>query len=247
MKTVISPRYTDHTSWIASLPGRLEQGDGNVIYDKRNKLVRFSNGIITVVVKRYKIPNLAQRIFYTFFGKTKAAKAFAFAEEYRKRGIATPAEVAYMESSKHGLFYKGYFVSLAVDGIDPRPVLEQQPQPKLLAIMAKQIQRLHLAGIIHGDLNLSNMMLLPDGRLEMIDINRSTFRKTPIIDRNQCLDNLTRLTHIRPLYSALLSEYAKLQKWNAEAFVADGLNRLDNFEAKKARKKQIKKWLHLKV
>ena len=64
----------------------------------------------------YPAANDNQQVVYTFFRPTKAARAFRFAAEFRKRGIVTPHEMAYIEQKEHGLFTTGYFISEEVTG-----------------------------------------------------------------------------------------------------------------------------------
>lgn len=99
MKIVIHPEFADAASFIKQLPQFFEQ-EGELLYDSRNKVKRYKVNGKDMVVKRYKRPNMIQRIVYTFFKKSKTERAYLFAGMLRERGFDTPHEVAYIEQRK---------------------------------------------------------------------------------------------------------------------------------------------------
>lgn len=125
MKIEYNPEYKNNlkvTEFIEKLPSRFEQ-EGSVLFSGRNVIKSFvinpaDNILKQVVVKRYKFPNAIQRIAYSFFRASKAARAFHNAAQLRTRGIDTPREIAYIEEWKSGLFTYGYFIT----GFDGAPV-----------------------------------------------------------------------------------------------------------------------------
>ena len=241
MKIVVEEKYQHLADEIGRLPQRMDAGEGEVVYDSRNRVVRFTVDGLSLMVKRFKRVNAVQQVVYTFFRKTKAERAFLFATEFLKRGIDTPQPVAYMEERHHGLFTIGYFVSLETPGIETSLLLrEVQDYPRDLAeAVARQIVLMHSKGILHGDLNLSNFLFsqssLPSagevgvGSFTMIDTNRSHFTEGMPTDE-QCLDNLIRLTHRRDLYEDLVRRYALLRGWDADETVRRALALLTRFE-----------------
>ena len=240
MKIVVDERYQHLSDAVARLPQMMDEGQGEVIYDSRNRVVRFVIDGQALMVKRFKRVNIIQQVVYTFFRKTKAERAFLFAEEFLRRGIDTPPPVAYMEERCYGLFSIGYFVSLEVAGTETSQLLrEVQDYPQALAeAVAQQIVTMHNKGILHGDLNLSNLLVTTksDGSFHfiMIDTNRSHFRDSVPSDE-ECLNNLIRLTHRRDLYEDLVRCYALLRGWNADSTVSKALSLLDHFENRKLR------------
>ena len=111
MKLVFSDTYREYADYIRQIPELFERGEGELLYSERNEVCRMEHQGKVFFVKRYKRVNAIQRVVYTFFRKTKAARAYLFAQEFRRRGIDTPREIAYMETFSHGLFTVGYFVS----------------------------------------------------------------------------------------------------------------------------------------
>ena len=68
----------------------------------------------------------------------------------------------------------------------------------------------------------------------MIDINRSHFTEG-IPGREECMQNLVRITHRRDLYEFLLEQYAELREWDVSATIEEGLQQLDRFEHRRFR------------
>ena len=231
---VTAPEYAHLTSFLQQLPDRFAEGE--LVYEGRNVVRRFVVEGQTLMVKRFKKVNAIQQIIYTFFRPTKAARAFRFAKIFRERGINTPREIAYMEQKEKGLFSIGWLVTEEVEGrethLDLREV--KNYDPALAIAVAKQIVKMHQAGILHGDLNLSNFLNTKkaDGyHFQMIDINRSK-----ILDgeptREQCLKNMVRITHRRDLYEFIVRAYAKERGWDEDETARESLILLDEFEKK---------------
>lgn len=234
MKIVLSPEYQSMAEAVARLPLLMEQGGGDVVYDGRNRVCRFVVDGQRLMVKRFKRANAVQRVAYTFFRPTKAARAFRYAAEFNRRGISTPAPVAYMEQRGSGLFTVGFFVSTEAPGIEASRLLREVPDyPSALAeAVARQVVFMHSRGVLHGDLNLTNFLCTEadgDYVFSMIDINRSRFTDG-FPSRDACMDNLVRLTHRRDLYEDLVRRYARQRQWDEASAVADALCRLHRFE-----------------
>ena len=81
-----------------------------------------------------------------------------------------------------------------------RPVTEQFAQTRqgadILDALASFLLRMHNNGILHNDLNISNILYGDDTggqyRFQVIDTNRMTFNRT--LSMRQRLDNLRRLS-----------------------------------------------------
>lgn len=235
MKIVIAKDFVGHAEFIRQLPERIAEGEGELIYDGRNRVLRFRHQGLSLMVKCYKRANVVQQVAYTFFNKSKAERAFLYAGEFQRRGIDTPPAVAYMECRRFGLFFIGYFVSLEVAGTECSRLLrdvEQYP-PQLAQAVADHIVLMHSRGVLHGDLNLTNFLCVKgdDGgyRFTMIDTNRSHFCDGMPAD-DICLNNLIRLTHRRDLYRDLVSRYASLRGWDVSETASKALDLLNRFE-----------------
>lgn len=239
MRVIVDPSFCSRAGYVSQLPAMLQRGEGEVVYDGRNRVVRFRYDGLSLMVKRFKRVNVIQQVVYSFFRKSKAHRAYLFAETFRQRGIDTPQRVAYMERKKMGLFAVGYFVSLEAEGTETHLLLRevQQFSHELADAVARQVVLMHSQGILHGDLNLSNFLCrkTPSGyHFTMIDINRSHFTDGYPSDR-QCLQNLVRLTHRRDLYEYLVRSYARQRGWDEYSTAQQALQLLDLFENKRFR------------
>ena len=240
MKIVIHPKYSAYQDFVHALPTTFETS-GEPVFKKRNVVKRFlPSGFI---VKRYKRPHLVQRLAYTFWRKSKAERAYLFAEKLQALGICTPQGIAYIEVYRHGLLNDAYFVSTACD--DPSLLLlrdEAHYDTSLADALAAYLVELHEKGILHGDLNLSNILYRKEGdtvRFTLIDTNRSSFKVS--LTREECLKNLMRLTHRRDLLRYVVERYACLRGWDSETSVARVLHLLDRFEHRNDLKRKWKK------
>jgi len=192
---------------------------GKTLYDKRNIIKSFvpddtNNLHKELIVKRFKCPNLFQRIVYTFFRSSKAERAFYNAKELRGRGVKTPREIAYIEQFKSGMLKYGYFISEA-DYSHPvtEELVDKQEFNKVMAdCFAAFAAELHLKGVLHQDLNRTNVLFQPtsDGRytFSLIDNNRMKFvPEGETVPLNTCLENLTRFTFRMDLFEYVIREY----------------------------------------
>ena len=91
MKVVISPRLAtckDAVDFVNSLPETFDNS-GKTVFSGRNTIkvfkVEWGGKAQEVCVKRFKRPNAAQKIAYTFFRTTKAQRAFENAHELISR------------------------------------------------------------------------------------------------------------------------------------------------------------------
>jgi Mn2+-dependent serine/threonine protein kinase len=259
IKIVISPEYEANPlvkSFINELPTIFENS-GEILYAERNLIKKYevdkSDNILNeVVVKRYKRPNSIQKIIYSFFRSSKAERAFHNATELRKRGISTPREIAYIEITKNGLFEYGYYIS----GSDTAPPIRERliEQEEFDHNMAEDFARfaatLHEKGILHGDLNSTNV-LYHHGKngysFSVIDINRMKFFDTSVsIPKKECFDNLTRFTGRMDLYEFVLDIYIKERNWDTEIDLKEAINIKTLHDEQWRRRKSFLRKLSLK-
>lgn len=232
MKIAIHPAYSgdEVEVFLKRLP-MIFDGEGEMLYDKRNQVKRFvlPSGR-SVVVKRFKKPMLIQRIIYGFFKQTKARRAFLHAAVLRERGFETPHEIAYLEQRCGGLLTYCYFVSEE----DRAPAIyerlvAQQPFDRLMADdFAALVAALHRKNIFHGDLNPTNVLFRKrdDGHyaFSLIDTNRMRIKSPDgTFTPDECLDNLTRFLAQGELYDFVLRKYVEYRGWDIETYVARGI------------------------
>ena len=214
----INPEMSDakaFTAFVNNLPEYFST-HGRTIYDERNVIKMFTpdEAGACVVVKRFRKPNIIQRIVYSFFRKSKAQRAYRNATELLRRGVSTPTNMAYLETWQGALFEYGYYVT-AVDAAPPirdRLITPDVFDHAMAADFARFVADLHSKGILHNDLNSTNV-LYHDGidghsTFSVIDINRMKFYPhgtlPPMAER---MENLTRFTGRMDLFEYVATCY----------------------------------------
>ncbi len=232
MRIVGQPRYRE---FLEGLPAAFGTS-GRTLHSGRNQVKAFTVDGETLVAKRYRRPNIVQRVAYTFFRKGKAERAYLFAGELRRRGFDTPREIAFIETRRGGLLLDSFFVSEycalpSVESLAAGGGLDDGAVDALAGFLAS----LHGRGVLHGDLNLSNILYGRDasGALGfcLIDTNRSRFG-TPT--RGDCVENLKRLSHDRDVIRRVAGRYAVLRGWDPDRTVSAVLGAVVRFERRRA-------------
>lgn len=223
IEIVVKPEYAYLGSFIESLPEDKFVCD-EVLRDSRNRLCKVTVDNTTMVIKRFKKPNLFNRVVYSFFRKTKARRAYEYADRLFEMGIETAKPIAYIEIKKGGLFHTGYFVSEYLS----HPLLssiDEMEDSDLVYDLLKEFTEftvdLHRKGVKHNDYNLTNVLYFKkEGdvrhRFALIDINRMRFRKE--LTRKQALKQLTALNMRLPRLVMVAEGYAQAKGWNTQIF-----------------------------
>jgi tRNA A-37 threonylcarbamoyl transferase component Bud32 len=241
-KFIVNPEYKSYTKFVERLP-QIFETEGTTIYEGRNLVKVYEEKGEKFVVKRYKRPMIHQRIDYTFLRKSKARRAYDYALRLKELSIDTPEAVACVEEHKFGLFRTGYFVSTICT--DPElKILRETPDEKLIDAFAHFIVKMHEQGVLHGDLNLSNILYREDTNephgyhFTVIDTNRSRFVEQA--SKQQCLRNMVRISHIRDLNKLIIGRYAEIRGWDKDECITSVERMLDAFEKKRRIKRKIK-------
>ena len=225
MEIVINPKYSILNSFITNIPTLFDQ-EGELVYAGRNQLKCYSVEGYDIIVKRYKVPHLINRIAYTFFRPSKAKRAYEYALKLLDLGVNTPAPIAYIEQKSFGLLNHGYFISIyEKDYTDIRSLMTgEQTNDALLQELAIYIAEFHNKGVLHFDMSPGNILYKKvDNHFQftLIDINRMQF--LPKISNEirfksfkQLSDNKAVLTRIAQLYASAskLNETEAIYKIN---------------------------------
>ena len=85
MKVHIHPHYAAYESYIRAIPS--EEYEREEVYcNRRNTVERVRFGDKDFVIKKYKRPALINCLIYTWFRKSKAQRAFEYAELFSATG-----------------------------------------------------------------------------------------------------------------------------------------------------------------
>ena len=236
---------TQLVEFIKSVPNLFEN-KGDVLHNERNVIKRFTLGDKVLVVKRYKRPFLFQRFIYSFFRQTKAKRAFLNARTLRSRGFVTPLELGYIEIWKKGLFEDGYLITEYTEDAAIAELLVHRKEGfcrDLAKSFAEFVVNLHLNGIIHLDLNSTNVLYNKENNefyFSLIDINRmKVYPKGFVPSKKDCLNNLNRFTGDYDLFEFVLKAYAKKRNWNEQETVEQALHLKKRHDVCRARRKSF--------
>ncbi|MGN1235872.1 MAG: lipopolysaccharide kinase InaA family protein, partial [Bacteroidaceae bacterium] len=189
--------------FVDTLPTSFDEG-GTTVWNKRNKIKIFTfpspkakGKDIQIVVKRYKKPNFLQKLGY-ILRRHKADKAFHNALQLIDRGFATPEPLAFVELRKGRWWLTDAYYICGVTRLDN---IEGQTDRNdwnrdLAAAFAHFVAELHEKGVLHHDLNDTNVLYERNEsgqyHFEVIDINRMAFYATgDEIPLKECIENIT--------------------------------------------------------
>lgn len=248
---------TELHSFLEKIP-TIFDNEGSILHNKRNVIKSFyyhtDNGSKKeVIVKRYKKTNFIQQIIYSFFRWSKAKRAFYNANELCNRNINTPQAIAYIETKKFGLLVNAYYITKRDYNIPiARKLIEQAHFDRQLALsFAYFVAQLHQKGILHNDLNSTNVLYQQDNNthytFSLIDINRMKFYpqdNTP--NTEECLENLTRFTGRKDLFKYVIISYAESRGWHIDKTLNKALYIKEKHDVRWKRKKTFLRKLKLK-
>ncbi len=183
----IHPKYIHLKKELAKIPN----GDYECLHtfcNNRNIVEQIKVADCNFVLKRYKVPNFANRIIYTFFRRSKARRAYDNALKILRFGVSTPFPVAYIEAKQKGLFHTGYFISeyVGYDTLSKYKDIEltEAENDKFKEDFLNFTIELHEKSILPLDYNSGNIFCYKEeknGRYKfaLTDINRATFGYFP--------------------------------------------------------------------
>lgn len=179
----IHPKYAHIKEELSKIPND-DYEHIHTFCNNRNLVEQTKIRNYIFVIKKYRVPNIANRIIYTFFRKSKAQRAYNNALKILRYGINTPFPVAYIETKKKGLFHTGYFISEYMS----YPTLAEYKNINISTEESNKFKddflnftiELHEKNILPLDYNTSNIFCYKEeksGRYKfaLTDINRATF------------------------------------------------------------------------
>lgn len=245
-KIFITEQYKHNesvTQFIDDLPSSFEKG-GKLLWNGRNMVKSFlqtDNNVI--VVKRFKSLGVIQKLIY-LFRKHKAYNAFHNGIKLLERGIQTPEPIACIELTSMGFIEKAYYICKRNGNPPIEDLLYRDDWDHDLAIaFAGFAYKLHKAGVLHHDLNDTNVRYSQEGgnyEFSLIDINRMSFYNNiediPMKDR---IENLTRFTNRLSLFEVVAREYARLCNLDIETWIPVAIEQKKKHDLNRYRKKRL--------
>jgi hypothetical protein len=250
VKGFINPKYKNQQmiSFLDHLCSDFNNKGHVIFQNKRNLIKSFTlDDGSTIVVKQYSIKGVFSACLRMFV-KSKAQKAFENGITLEHFGISTPTPIAYIEQKRKYLPSKSYYISAFTNDVSIKSLLERNtPDRKMVEAFASLIAQMHIHGIVHHDLNLSNVLYHEENNiynLTLIDINRMTFKKKGKLTLDNCKDDFMRFTGRLDVFIAVLYCYARLRGWNAECFVRKQVLKKIKHDANWTTRKKIHSFFH---
>lgn len=176
-KIVVNPQFESLHSFIETLPATFDS-TGIVIFKGRNILKRYEVKERSLIVKRFKVPHIINRIAYVTFRSSKAARSYENALKLSTLGVETPQPIAYVEEYFLGLAYSYYVTSELKNMTEIREihsVCSEEEAMSVLTAFGQYTAGLHKKGILHKDYSPGNILFgIEKGQIHfsIVDINR---------------------------------------------------------------------------
>lgn len=207
-----APDATLPKEFVEKMP-QLFPEQGVTIHQARNIIKVFDNPTgegPKINVKKYCIPPIINRIFYSIGLRTPKAKTtYLNACQLIKRGIKTPNPYAYIIEKEGWLIRFSYFFSEQVEGF--QAIRKNAEDKNLLKAVARYTADMHEKGCLHKDYTPGNILYRETGgkyEFVLVDINRFTFQKKPI-SAWCAFEALMKPYHDEDLLKEFVLEYAK--------------------------------------
>ena len=213
----------------------------NSIHKARNEIKILDYENQKLVVKAFKVPNLLNKIVYTFFRGTKAKKSY---ENSLRISSFVPQAIGYIEFRKFGLLSDSYFISEQFEyDFTIREVItgaDFKDRENIFKELAKFTFLLHEDGILHKDYSPGNILIKTDENgyeLKIVDINRMEFKELSIDDR---LKNFSQLWAKDEDLKIVIDEYSKLVNQDEELCLKKAVEYSQRHKDRKNFKKRLK-------
>lgn len=211
------------------------------IHKARNeiKIIDFEGE--SLVVKSFKIPNIINKIVYTFFRDSKAKKSY---ENSIKIESFVPKPIGFIEFKKFGLIHESYFVSenFKYDFTIREPLLQADFKDKeeVFKAFARFTYKLHEQGIFHLDYSPGNILIKEENEdyiFKIVDINRMEFKPLGLDER---LKNFAKLWAKDEDLKIIVKEYSKLIESDEEGCLRIALKESQAHKDRKNAKKRLR-------
>ena len=177
--TDCNPDYSSLRPIVESITLNGAPDDAQVIFSKRNTVYTMMAGDEKLNIKAFRLPNIVNAFIYTTLRKSKAFRSYQNACRLIEMGFLTPKPIGYGEERDGIKLCHSYYISQHIDALNMRNWQDKPDCEPLLRAFAKEIVRLHHAGVWHKDFSPGNIIYTgnaTDGyKFYYIDLNRMRF------------------------------------------------------------------------
>ncbi len=214
MKFSINPKYTKYQKQLLDIESFFQASD-DIVYQKRNSIKNIGFDAISWNVKSFAIPNLLNKLIYTFFRESKAKRSFDYSIKIAK---FVPEPLGFIEFYNLGLLGKSYFVSKNFPyDFTIREILFDDITDIKIALLeefARFTYALHQENIEHLDYSPGNILIKKEKDeyiFKIVDINRMKFRT---LDMKARAKNFARVWLRDEDLELIIEEYCKVSNYN---------------------------------
>lgn len=173
----INPKYESLRPVVEAIASGGVPADRRMVYDgPRNKVYALSRGGVELNIKAFHRPRWPNSIIYGKLRRSKAERSYRHALSLLELGIGTPEPVAYIETFEGMSMRETYYISLQVEASTVRDWERLPHADELVEALARDMARLHAAGVLHRDFSPGNVLYTrsPRGeyRFYYVDLNR---------------------------------------------------------------------------
>ena len=222
---------------------------GELIKGSRNTIKKINIDNLVINIKRFKIPNILNKIIYTFFRSSKANRSYNYAKKLIDNGIMSPEPIGFYDIFKFGLIHQSYYVSENIDyDYDMEFVftnIELDSRDEIIKKFTYFTHNLHENGIMFLDHSRSNTLVKKhndDYKFYLVDLNRMKFKPLSIDERFKNFRRLKLNNEILEKVSGFYSEIVNVEK----QIIFNKIKKYsDDFENGRKCRKRLKKFFRL--
>ena len=239
--TDCNPDYSSLRPIVESITLNGAPDDAQVIFSKRNTVYTMMAGDEKLNIKAFRLPNIENAFIYTTLRKSKAFRSYQNACRLIEMGFLTPKPIGYGEERDGIKLCHSYYISQHIDALNMRNWQDKPDCEPLLRAFAKEIVRLHHAGVWHKDFSPGNIIYTgnaTDGyKFYYIDLNRM---RCNIKSRNKLM-SMFRAINLNPAETERLARYyAEEAGENPDNVAQEALKQLEGYFSEQRRKKWFK-------
>lgn len=208
-KYTLNKTQEKHKEFLLNIRDSFSQYN-STIHKARNELKIITNAEIDTVVKAFKVPNIINRVAYSYFRDSKAKKSYEYS---LKIGDFTPTPIGYIEFYSSTLLKESYFISekFEYNFTIREPLLDKsfEDREEIFKAFARFSLKLHNAGIFHNDYSPGNILIKKENSeflFKIVDINRMGFFELSQKDRAK---NFSKLWASDDILKIIAQEYLK--------------------------------------
>ena len=238
----INIKYLKYKDTLDNIILKFDSKIFKLIKKDRNTLKIFDLKKKKIVVKSFKVPNILNKIIYTFFRKSKAKRSYEYALKLVTNNINTPKPIAYYETKKYFLLNKSYYVCEHIDyDFTFKDFINNKFEFKLVTkLFAEFTYSIHEKNINFLDNTPGNTLIVKQNNsfdFYLVDLNRMKFERMTFKRR---MKNLSKLTIDKKLIKAISTEYSKKMNINENIIYDEIISYTEKFQNFLKRKKEIK-------